>query len=123
MDKQHSQAFDLAQMPWLEVFNEHSGTTLFDKRLVSDERTGMQINISKYPAGYVTTWHTHPHSHGMYVIEGDLYTNLGIVKPGNFVWFPEGEVMEHGATPDEPCTVVFVTNAPFAIDYVEAPEK
>ena len=117
-----SMIYQLDQMDWIEVYNEHADAKLYDKHLVSEGKTGMIVNLSKYPAGYVTTWHTHPHAHGMYVVEGKLYTNLGIVEPGNFVWFPEGEVMEHGATAEEPCTVLFITDAPFEITYVDAPE-
>jgi hypothetical protein len=31
------------------------------------------------------------------VLEGELVTHKGTFGPGSFVWFPEGEVMEHGA--------------------------
>jgi hypothetical protein len=34
------------------------------------------------------------------------------------VWFPEGGIMEHGATQDEDCTFLFITNKAFAIHYV-----
>ena len=118
-----SKIFKLDEIEWIKLVNDHNGQVLFDKRLVNDSKTGMQVNISKYPAGYMTTWHTHSHAHGMYVIEGRLKTNLGIVEPGNFVWFPEGEVMEHGATDEEDCTVVFITNAPFQITYREEDSK
>jgi hypothetical protein len=36
-----------------------------------------------------------------------------------FVWFPEGEVMEHGASAEGDVTVLFITNKKFRIDYVE----
>jgi quercetin dioxygenase-like cupin family protein len=54
----------------------------------------------------------------MYVLEGRLVTHKGTFGPGTFVWFPEGEVMEHGASADGDTTVVFVTNKRFRIDYV-----
>jgi hypothetical protein len=34
------------------------------------------------------------------------------------VWFPEGGIMEHGATQDEDCTFLFITNKPFDIHFV-----
>ena len=49
-----------------------------------------------------------------------LVTHKGKFGPGNFVWFPEGEVMEHGASADGDVVVVFITNKPFRIDYVSA---
>jgi hypothetical protein len=48
-----------------------------------------------------------------------LVTHNGTFPTGTFVWFPEGEVMEHGAGPDCDVTVLFVTNKSFRIDYVE----
>ena len=54
----------------------------------------------------------------MYVLEGTLVTNAGQFGPGNFVWFPEGAVMEHGASAEGDATVLFITNKPFDIHYV-----
>jgi len=54
----------------------------------------------------------------MYVLEGKLVTHVGTFGPGMFVWFPEGEVMEHGASSEGDVKVLFVTNKPFRIDYV-----
>ena len=54
----------------------------------------------------------------MYVLEGTLVTHQGKYPPGTFVWFPEGEVMEHGASAEGDVTVVFITNKAFRIDYV-----
>ena len=56
---------------------------------------------------------------GMYVLEGNLVTHAGTFGPGTFVWFPEGEVMEHGASAEGDVVVVFITNKPFRIDYVK----
>jgi hypothetical protein len=52
------------------------------------------------------------------VLEGKLVTHKGTFGPGTFVWFPEGEVMEHGAGPAEDVTVLFITNKAFRIDYL-----
>ena len=73
----------------------------------------------RYPAGVINPRHTHPRGHGMYVLKGTLVTHKGRFPPGTFVWFPEGEVMEHGASAGEDVVVVFVTNKGFRIDYVE----
>ena len=62
--------------------------------------------------------HIHPHAEESYhVLEGTLVTHDGEYGPGHFVWFPEGSVMEHGATAAEDVTVLFITNKPFEIHY------
>src|SRR5262249_21247337 len=78
-----------------------------------------EIRLVRYPAGLVNPAHTHPCGHGLYVLEGQLDTHKGTFGPGTFVWFPEGEVMEHGASPAGDVTVLFITNKSFRIDYVE----
>jgi quercetin dioxygenase-like cupin family protein len=112
-------AVDAADMPWEERFNDKIGRALFRKELFSDPETGMMVRLVRYPAGVINPRHTHPCGHGMYVLEGRLVTHKGSYGPGSFVWFPEGEVMEHGASAEGDCTVVFITNKSFRIDYVE----
>jgi quercetin dioxygenase-like cupin family protein len=111
-------AVDASQVPWDENFNERIGRALFRKELFSDPETGMMVRLVRYPAGVINPAHTHPCGHGMYVLEGRLVTHKGTHGPGSFVWFPEGEVMEHGASAEGDVTVVFITNKPFRIDYV-----
>jgi quercetin dioxygenase-like cupin family protein len=112
-------AIDTAAQPWQERFNERIGRALFRKDLYTDPATGAEVRLVRYPAGVVNPRHTHPCGHGMYVLEGTLVTHKGTFGPGTFVWFPEGEVMEHGATADGDVTVLFVTNKRFRMDYVE----
>ncbi len=112
-------AIDTGTVEWEERFNEKLGRSLFRKNLFEDAETGMEIRLVRYPAGVVNPWHTHPCAHGMYVLEGTLATNAGTFGPGTFVWFPEGSVMQHGATGEMDVTVLFVTNKPFRIDYVQ----
>jgi quercetin dioxygenase-like cupin family protein len=64
--------------------------------------------------------HTHPCGHAMFVLEGNLVTHRGTFGPGSFVWFPEGEAMEHGGSAEGDVTVVFITNKEFRIDYIDA---
>jgi hypothetical protein len=59
----------------------------------------------------------------MYVLEGHLVIHRGVFGPGAFVWFPEAEVMEHGASAEGDLVVLFVTNKAFRIDYVDVPAK
>ena len=110
-------AKDSAALPWQERFNEKLGRNLYRKDLFTDPETGMEVRLVRYPAGIVNPRHTHPCAHGMYVLEGTLVTHQGSFGPGSFVWFPEGEVMEHGASAEGDATVLFVTNKPFRIDY------
>lgn len=39
-------------------------------------------------------------------------------RPGTFVWFPAGEVITHGAGPTEGMVAIFISGAPFKIEYV-----
>ncbi len=83
----------------------------------------MMINFMHYPPGYLTPWHRHDCSHGIYVLEGTLYTHEGSFGPGTFVWFPEGCVAEHGAKTETGVTVLFITDKEFNITFVDGPSK
>src|ERR1041385_7926750 len=109
---------DAQAAPWEERFNEKIGRALFRKELYTDPETGVLIRLVRYPAGVINPSHTHPCGHGMYVLEGKLVTHAGTFGPGTFVWFPEGEVMEHGASGEGDVTFLLVTNKPFRFDYV-----
>jgi quercetin dioxygenase-like cupin family protein len=113
-------AIDTNQLSWEERYNEHLGRPLFRKELFSDPETGMLVRLVRYPAGVINPNHTHPCGHAMFVLEGNLVTHRGTFGPGSFVWFPEGERMEHGASTEGDVTVVFITNKPFRIDYLPA---
>ena len=112
-------AIDTHAMPWEERFNERIGRALYRKELYTDPETGVLIRLVRYPAGVINPSHTHPCGHGMYVLEGNLVTHNGTFGPGTFVWFPEGEAMEHGASAQGDVTVLFVTNKTFRIDYLD----
>src|SRR6185503_16710023 len=112
-------ATDTQAMPWEERVNERIGRALFRKELYTDPETGMLVRLVRYPAGVINPGHTHPCGHGMYVLEGSLVTHNGTFGPGTFVWFPEGVVMEHGASAEGDVTVLFITNKPFRIDYID----
>ena len=87
------------------------------KPLHNDSETGMSILKMKYDAGFVNPWHIHNCGHGMYVLDGILKTSKGDFRPGEFVWFPSGERMFHGATENNEVIFLFITNKPFDIDY------
>ena len=105
MDARPLIAIDTAALPWEERFNEKLGRAIFRKNLITDPDTGMEVRLVRYPAGVINVRHTHPCAHGMYVLEGTLVTHAGRYGPGCFVWFPEGTVMEHGASADGDVTV------------------
>jgi quercetin dioxygenase-like cupin family protein len=111
-------AVDANAVSWRENPIEHIGRSFQIKRLFNDPDTGMGVVLLRYPAGLINPLHSHPCGHGMYVLEGTLVTHRGAFGPGNFVWFPEGEQMEHGATAEEDVVALFIYNKPFRIDYV-----
>ncbi len=119
MPRDEFYAIDTTTLPWEERHNPKIGRAILRKDLHTDPETGAEIRLVRYPAGVVNPAHTHPCGHGLYVLEGELMTHRGTFGPGSFVWFPEGETMEHGASPSGDVTVLFVTNKPFRIDYVE----
>ena len=114
---------DTSTTSWEELFNERIGRTIYRKKLFSDPETDAMISLVRYPAGVLNPSHTHPCGHGMYVLEGQLVTHRGVFGPGTFVWFPEGEVMKHGASAESDVVVLFVTNKAFRIDYVDVQAK
>ncbi len=99
------------------TYHEKIGCSLYRKNLIVDSNRGMEVRLVRYPAGAVNPLHSHPCGHGMYVLEGTLVTHDGNYGPGHFVWFPEGSLMEHGATAEQDVTVLFVTNKRFEIYY------
>lgn len=119
MDAKKLISVDANAQEWEERFNEQTGKNLYRKDLYADPDTGMEVRLVRYPAGFVNPLHTHHCAHGMYVLQGTLVTREGQFGPGSFVWFPEGHVMEHGATAQEAVTVLFITNKPFDIHYVK----
>jgi quercetin dioxygenase-like cupin family protein len=106
---------DTQQIPWSGSESDSYQT----KKLLVDPETGMRLMLVRYPAGSVTAKHIHPCGHGMYVLEGVLDTDKGSFPPRSFVWFPEGESMEHGASTEGDLVVLFLNNKPFDLSYVE----
>lgn len=105
-------------LPWQVRHIDELDADLAVQPLIEDADTGMSVMKLKYFAGFTNTWHAHTCAHGMYVLDGVLKTSAGSFSPGEFVWFPEGPVMEHGATQDHDVTVLFITNKPLDIHYV-----
>ena len=122
MNQEAMIAIDTTAMPWEERYMEALGKSNFRKLLLQDPDTGMEIRLVRYPAGFMTTWHTHHCAHGMYVLEGTLVTHAGRFGPGGFVWFPEGTRMEHGASAESGVVVIFITNKKFDIHFLGSEE-
>ena len=112
-------AIDSAALAWEQRMNAHLPAPIFRKVLHTDPETGVFFQIVKYPKGVVNPSHTHPCAHAIYVLEGTLVTHKGRFGPGSFVWFPEGEVMSHGATAEADVTVLLVSNKAFSIKYAD----
>ena len=123
MNQEAMIAIDTSAMPWEERYMEALGKSNFRKLLLQDPDTGMEIRLVRYPAGFMTTWHTHHCAHGMYVLEGTLVTHAGRLGPGGFVWFPEGMRMEHGASAESDAVVIFITNKKFDIHFLGNEER
>jgi quercetin dioxygenase-like cupin family protein len=115
--KQELHSVDTNTMPWGENYIEQIQASIPVKALIDDPDTGMSVSKIKYVAGFTNVWHRHHCAHGMYVLDGMLKTHAGDFGPGSFVWFPEGMLMEHGATQDNDVTLLFITNKPFDIRY------
>jgi quercetin dioxygenase-like cupin family protein len=108
---------DSSRMPWEMFHVEQTGADIPSKTLFNDPDTGLSVILLRYAAGFTNTWHTHPHAHGVFVLDGVLSTHEGEFGPGTFVWFPEGGWMQHGATADNDCTFLFITDKSFGIFY------
>ncbi|MEJ2861467.1 cupin domain-containing protein [Actinomycetospora flava] len=109
---------DTTTESWQGFPVEYINANLEHVPLVQDPETGMTVLKMVYRAGFTNPWHSHPCAHGVYVLEGVLNTHQGDYPAGSFVWFPEGGVMQHGATQDQDCTFLFITNKPFDIHFV-----
>jgi len=119
VDSKRFFALDVNAIPWEKRENPHLPAPIYRKALHTDAETGMFFQVVRYPKGVVNPDHSHPCAHAMYVLEGTLLTHQGRHGPGSFVWFPEGEVMRHGATAEGDATVLLVSNKAFAINYVD----
>ncbi len=110
-------AIDTTAVEWDKSFNPKLGVDLGRLMLRKDPKNGAEIRMIRYPKGIVNPGHTHPCGHGIFVLEGKLRTHRGTYGPGTWVWFPEGETMEHGATDEGDMIGIFITDGAFEIFY------
>src|SRR3569833_1222628 len=106
-------SIDTNKQPWKIRELAEIDASFLAKLLVADSETGMSVSKVRYQAGFTNISHWHKCAHGMYVLDGVLVTSAGSFGPGNFVWFPEGTTMSHGALSDNDVTFLFITNKPF----------
>ena len=114
-----TQIIDTNRAPWeyFKVSDSPSAVVVPSKTLINDPDTGLIVAKVRYSAGYTTISHWHNCAHGIYVLDGILCTHAGDFGPGTFVWFPEGLVMEHGATQENDCIYLFITNKAFDVHF------
>lgn len=113
-------SIDTNQVAWQDLPIPELDASILAKPLFADGAGGMTISKVRYPAGFVNESHWHNCAHGMYVLDGVLVTSAGSFGPGSFVWFPEGEVMFHGAQEDNDVTFLFITDKAFDVHYSHA---
>jgi quercetin dioxygenase-like cupin family protein len=118
--EKNADSVDTNSVPWSHAPIPELDHQLPIKPLLNDAETGVSVMKIKYEAGFTNTWHTHNTGHGMYVLDGILDTSKGQFSPGEFVWFPEGERMFHGATEENDAVFIFITNKKFDIHYEES---
>ncbi len=110
-------AIDTNSVEWEASHNPKLGVDLGRLMLRMDPRTATEIRMIRYPKGVMNPAHKHPCGHGIFVLEGTLKTHRGEYGPGTWVWFPQGDVMEHGATDDSDVVGIFITDGAFEINY------
>lgn len=107
---------DTPKMPW--VHGHDDGVDYDMKFLYRDPVARESAMLLRYAAGQVNGDHIHSHGHAMYVLQGRLATHRGVYGPGSFVWFPPGEVVSHGATPDEDVVVIFLRHEDMTTEHL-----
>ena len=116
-------AINIHSAEWEASFNPKLGVNLGRLMLRKDPVNGAEIRMIRYPKGVLNPAHHHPCGHGIFVLEGTLRTHKGEFGPGTWVWFPQGEVMEHGATDDADVVGIFITDGAFEIHYEDDSER
>ncbi|MEK1454300.1 hypothetical protein HC016_04405 [Limosilactobacillus fermentum] len=78
----------------------------------------------------VIEWHDHSFTHaafvhaafvldGIFVNESQFDQTELYFGPGNFVCGPKGQIMRHGASPEQDCHCYFLTDQPFSLHYLD----
>jgi quercetin dioxygenase-like cupin family protein len=114
-------AVTAGSLEWSRNQRHQERVTYFMKPLFTDPKTGQAVMLIRYPAGQMNPSHSHPVGHGIYVLEGSLVTHRGTFGPNTFVWFPPGELMTHGASPDTDVVALFMAPPGCSTEYALPP--
>ena len=105
---------------WIQI-PEGDGSVFDDKPIVTDPVHGMIVNYSHYPRGFTKKYHRHSMSHAVYVIDGVHRSESREFGPGSLVLDPVGYACAHGATEDDDCKFIWITNKAGSIEYLDKP--
>ena len=121
---------------WDKSFNPKSGVDLGRLMLRKNPKNGAEIRMIRYPKGIVEHLapcvHSHPGAransarHGRALGTGssswkaNFRTHQGTYGPGTWVWFPRGEIMEHGAPDAGDMTGIFIADGACDIFFSKA---
>lgn len=110
--------------PWLP-YEEDGHVHLYLKNLLTPDQIGGCVMLLDYPADHITEWHDHSFTHAAFVLDG-IFVNESqfdqtelYFGPGNFVCGSKGQIMRHGASPEQDCHCYFLTDQPFSLHYLD----
>lgn len=106
---------------WKELLSPRNGM-LFYRREFEKDVSGIAAWEYIYPKGFITKTHKHSCGHGMFVLEGELATNIGSFEKGSFVWWPKGSVAWHGGGKED-VRVFFFSDGEFDIQRLPEDDK
>ena len=116
-DVEQYTVIDTKAVEWDKSFNPKLGVDLELLILRKDPNNRAEIRMIRYPKAIANPEHTHPCGHGIFALEGNLRTHKGTYGPGAWVWFPEGETMEQGATDEADMIGILIIEKTFEIFY------
>ena len=87
--------------------------------LHTDEQSGAEHHLIRYPVGLQVKAHRHTNAHTMVVLEGALEANGRVVEPFSYCHFPAGEVMTHRPAPGNSCLFVLIFDGTFDAHLVD----
>ena len=105
---------------WIQI-READDSFFDDKPIVTDPVNGMIVNYSHYTKGFTKSYHKHSMSHAVYVIDGVHRSESNEFGPGSLVLDPVGYACSHGATEDNDCKFIWITNKAGDIQYLDKP--
>lgn len=117
MSRRDVQVFDTDRMIWKYRPTSTDKKIFGQLKFFEDTDMHMEVMFNHYPKGFTTYMHTHPCGHGLFILQGQMKINSQYYGPNTLIWFPEGCVAEHGATPFEDVKALLITNKAFSVHY------